>query len=67
MVAKHAWFMKACLLCPPYFLKAKGQYIFYPWVVVNLASTLWVVLILDHSFYYLLTIVFHLQCDPHLC
>ena len=67
MVAQHALFMQACLLYLPCLLKAKRQYIGYPWVAVALASIFWVVLILEHRFYYLLTIVFQLPHDPYMC
>ena len=59
--------MQACLSCLLYLLKAKEQYIGYTWVAVALSSTLWVVLILEHRFYYLLTIVFQLQYNLYMC
>ena len=59
--------MQACLSRLTYLLKAIGEYIGCPWVAVALASTLWVALILEHGFYYLVTIVFQLECDLHMC
>ena len=46
------------LVVPAHLLRIKGQYIGYPWVDVVLAIAFWVVLILEHGFYHLLTIVF---------
>ena len=66
LLSEHVWWpnmlgsCKRAYSCLLYLLKAKGQYIGYPWVTVALASTFWVVLILEHRFYYLLTIVFQL-------
>ena len=46
------------LVMPALFSKSKKKYIGYPWVALALSSRFWAVLILEHRFYCLLTIVF---------
>ena len=49
-MATHTWFVQVCLLCVPYLLKVKEQYIVYYWVCVALSSNFWAVLNLEHRF-----------------